>query len=287
MIYELKNQDLRVAIDTKGAELRAVEDVRNGKSYLWNGDSAYWGRVSPVLFPLVGNYFEQESVYGNRTYHLGQHGFARDTEFEVLSQSDEKIVFRMTSSETTLAVYPFAFALEIGYVLDGRDLQVLWTVKNADDKEMYFSIGAHPAFSCDLNTAILRFDTDEDLEIEYLNTDTGCLGDRCETVPLTDRALPLSAKLFDDDALILEENQTKEITLLDGGQNPLVKVSFDAPVVGIWSPAKKNAPFVCIEPWYGRSDRDGFDKKLENREYGNRLAVGEAFNASYTIRFYS
>ncbi len=286
MNYELKNDQLHVVIASKGAELQRITDTAAGTEYLWNGDAAYWGRISPVLFPVVGNYYGHESVYDGTVYTLGQHGFARDTEFDMIRQDDTSIWFRMETSEETRAVYPFAFALEIGYTLEGRDLTVLWTVKNEDDKTIYFSIGAHPAFPADLSEDMLQFDTGNDLEIEYLDTSTGCVGDRVETMPLTERTMPLTPELFDDDALILEDHQTKEVTLVKGNGQPFVKVSFDAPVVGIWSPAKKNAPFVCIEPWYGRSDRNGFNKRIEEREYGNMLPVGDTFRASYRIHLF-
>lgn len=284
MTYELKNDELTVTISSTGAELRRIKDNKTQKDYLWNGDSAYWGRVSPVLFPVVGNYYEHKSVYDGTTYTLGQHGFARDAEFTLVSQTETAICFRLTSSEETKRVYPFDFILEIGYELKEREVKVLWTVKNADDRTIYFSIGAHPAFLADLSAASLKFDTDEDLDIEYLDTATGCLGDRTETVPLTDHVLPLTPELFDDDALILEDRQVTSVTLLDSDGNEQVEVAFDAPVLGIWSPAGKHAPFVCIEPWYGRSDRNGFHQQLTEREYGNALSVGEAFHASYAIR---
>ncbi len=287
MNYTLQNTELTVVIASKGAELQKISDNASGKDYLWNGDSAYWGRVSPVLFPVVGNYFEHESVFDGKTYTLGQHGFARDAEFTLVEQTEASILFRIQSSEDTKKVYPFDFILEVGYELSGRDVKVLWTVKNTDDETIYFSIGAHPAFLADLSTDTLRFDTKEDLEIEYLDTATGCLGERVETMPLENCVLPMTPELFDDDALILEGDQTKKITLVNVDGKDVVEVSFEAPVVGIWSPAKKNAPFVCIEPWYGRSDRNEFNKKLEEREHGNTLAVGENFNASYTMHFFA
>ncbi len=286
MNYTIKNEELTITVASKGAELQNITDNRTGREHLWNGDSAYWGRISPVLFPLVGNYFEHESVYDGKTYTLGQHGFARDAEFVLIRQSDDSLTFRLEASEETKKVYPFNFALEVGYELTGREVKVLWKVKNEEEEIIYFSIGAHPAFPADLSTWSLQFDTEKDLEIEYLDTATGCLGDRIETVSLQNGVLSLTPELFDDDALILEGDQTKKITLLNDRMEPQVDVAFEASVVGIWSPAKKGAPFVCIEPWYGRSDRNGFNKKLEEREHGHSLKKGEEFNASYTMHIF-
>lgn len=60
---------------------------------------------------------------------------------------------------------------------------------------------------------------------------------------------------FDKDALILENEQVRKVTLYNKEKQAYLSLHFNAPVVGLWSPPAKNAPFVCIEPWYGRCDR--------------------------------
>ncbi len=282
MRYTLENDKIRAEFDTSGAELRAVTDVKTGYEYMWCGDAAYWGRVSPVLFPVVGQYRDKESVYDGVTYHLGQHGFARDSEFTLVKKESNAIWFRLEADEDSKAVYPFDFSLEIGYELRDRSLVVHWVVGNADTRTMYYSIGAHPAFNCDLAADTLRFGGCEVIRVSYLQN--GCVYDRTEEIALENEILAMTPELFDDDALILEHQQTGEVQLLRAGK-PVVTVTFDAPLVGIWSPTGKNAPFVCIEPWFGRSDRVDFGKKLEEREYGNRLQVGEKAEHSYEMRF--
>ncbi|MEE0134432.1 aldose 1-epimerase family protein [Blautia stercoris] len=237
--YQLKNQELTLKISSKGAEMKSLKDNKTNQEYLWHGDSAYWGRTSPVLFPIVGNYREKESVFEGKTYSMSQHGFARDMEFTLESQKEEEIWFELKENEETLKKYPFAFRLHLGYRLDGRSVEVLWKVENPNEKKMYFSIGGHPAFNCPLKA--------EEKQSDYqLSFDT-------------DKTLVCS---------ILGEN----------GLLTARKKEF-----GIWSPAKKSAPFVCIEPWYGRSDKEDFSKKLEEREWGNELEAGEVFEKSYQI----
>ena len=148
MRYVLENDTLRVEIDSFGAELKSVKRKSDGKEYMWYADKKYWGRTSPVLFPFVGNCRNKEYRYGGKTYAIGQHGFARDMEHTMESQTADTIWFSLHSNEETMEKYPFAFVLKIGYNLTGNELKVMWKVENPDTKTLYFSIGAHPAFLC-------------------------------------------------------------------------------------------------------------------------------------------
>ena len=95
--------------------------------------------------------------------------------------------------------------------------------------------------------------------------------------------LAVTEDLFDQDALVIEGNQAHEVSLSYGQEKPYLTVRFNAPLFGIWSPPKKNAPFICIEPWYGRCDKADFTGELDKREWGNTLDAGECFEASYEV----
>ena len=289
----LKNEKLTAKVAIHGAELKSVVDNVTGYEYMWQADPEFWGRTSPVLFPVVGKYVDGESIYNGVTYKMGQHGFARDMDFEAVEESeaekaafgDDTALFVLTENEDTLTKYPFAFKLSIRYVLKDRDIKVIWKVTNPGDETMYFSIGAHPAFNCNSDEDVLILDTDKTLQVNVLN-DKGALTDRVKEVSVgSDGSLPMSAGLFSEDALILENEQIHEVTVSKKDGTGLVKVSFTAPLCGIWSPVGKHAPFVCIEPWYGRADRADFSKKLEEREYGNTLVPGDTFEKEYSISF--
>ena len=130
--------------------MKSLKDNKTEQEYLWQADPKFWGRTSPVLFPIVGNYAQKQSVYEGKTYTLSQHGFARDMEFDLESQTEEEIWFVLKDTESTLEKYPFHFILKVGYRLSGRQVEVMWKVENPNDKKMYFSIGGHPAFNCPL-----------------------------------------------------------------------------------------------------------------------------------------
>lgn len=288
MRYSIENEALIATIDTHGAELVSLKKKETGVEYMWNADPDYWNRVSPVLFPIVGRVAMGRFVVGDTKYPMGQHGFARDMEFELESKEDTKISFVLNSTEDTKKLYPYDYSLMISYELVDKDLTVSWKVTNNGLEEMYFQIGAHPAFNCPLGEGkttdcSIRFDKKDGLVYGLLNDD-GLLEMECNYITLDNGVLPIDEHLFDNDALIIEDNQTHGVALCDPSGKSYVTVLFDAPLVGIWSPKKKNAPFVCIEPWYGRADRFDFTGSIKDREYINEVSSKEAFEASYKIR---
>lgn len=287
-LHTLQSGGLRVTMADAGAELTSIVDIASGKEYLWHGDPAYWGRRSPVLFPIVGSLKNKEYLYNGRTYPMSQHGFARDRDFVMTSHDENSIWFELKSDEKTYDAYPFAFKLEIGYQLTGRTIQVIWKVTNTDKKIMYFSIGGHPAFMCPIDQQgkqtdyYLIFDNKENLTYSKLSSN-GLIETEGHILETEDGTLRITEHLFDEDALVIEGRQAKEVSLAGSDQKPYLTVRFDSPLFGIWSPAGKQAPFVCIEPWYGRCDKESFDGSLADREYGNELRPGNTFEASYTI----
>lgn len=295
MNYTIENETIKATISSYGAELISLVNKASGAEYMWCGDKAYWGRVSPVLFPFVGKVAGGRYVHEGIEYEMGQHGFARDMEFELIRRDENVIAFELKSNEETLKKYPFEFSLVITYEVLIREksgkpeLKVEWTVTNTGAKDMHFSIGAHPAFNCpplgsdySQPECSLKFDKKDGIVYGLLNDD-GLLEMDCNYITLDNGLLPIDAHLFDNDALIIENNQTHAIALADNSGRSYVTVLFDAPLVGVWSPAGKCAPFVCIEPWYGRADRFDFTGELREREWGNALASGEKFDAGYEI----
>lgn len=289
----LENEELYVEINSFGAELSRIKNKKNDKEYLWNADEKYWKRHSPVLFPFVGSLKDKKYKYDGKEYFMRQHGFARDMEFQLLTSKSDEIWFVLNASDETIAKYPFIFSLEIGYKLEKNNIKVMWKVKNNDTKEMYFSIGAHPAFYCPINDGEEQsqcyIKTDCKNEFTYFKIAEGGVKDTSATYKITvdnEGIFNITKNMFDDDALIVEDNQIHSLSLLDSNKNEYVKVEFDMPLCGIWSPAKKNAPFICLEPWCGRCDSKDFDGELQDREYENKLKLSEEFESGYSITIY-
>ncbi len=286
-LFQISNEKITIQVDSMGAELKSLKKVATGQEYMWNGDPKFWKRTSPVLFPVVGGLRGGEYRLKGKSYPMGQHGFARDMEFQLKSQVSSEIWFTLQSNEETMRKYPYLFVLELGYELKDTTVIVKWRVKNPAKEALSFSIGGHPAFLCPIEEGTkqseyrLLFDAKDELVSSCL--EGGLLGKNTQVYKLKDGILPITENLFDGDALVIENDQAHSAALVKPDGTPYLTVRFDAPLFGIWSPPKKNAPFVCIEPWYGRCDRTDFAGEWEEREWSRTLSTGETFEAEYTI----
>lgn len=277
MLYYLENDVLKIEIDTHGAELSSIYNKKENKEMLWQGDPKYWGRRSPVLFPVVGKYRGCKTTYNGKEYTLGQHGFARDSEFKLVEQTETRLAFELTSNEGTLTKYPFEFRLVCSFELQNDRIIVGWNVENIDNKTIYFSIGAHPAFYCQKGETLLTMNG-ENIKYNLLNSEGLYTSLKYDV----NSSFVLHDEIFDNDALVIEKSGVTEVSLSDNDKKYLT-VNFDAEVFGIWAPAKKNAPFVCIEPWFGRCDAEDFEGDITEREWSNSLEIGEKWYKEYEI----
>ncbi|EAD3287408.1 aldose 1-epimerase family protein [Listeria monocytogenes] len=287
-MIKLENEVLLVEMKTAGAELTRIFHKDTGLEYLWNADSKFWGRHSPVLFPTVGRLVDDTYLVDGKQYHLGQHGFARDRDFQVIEQTENSVRFELDADEDSLAIYPYKFKLSIIYTIEKNTVAVSYEVENTDNKRIYFSIGAHPAFHLPLTDGTtfedyyLDFGTEENLE-------TLCLegpyrsGEIKKIVDEPARYLPLSYDLFKNDALIFEALKQKEMTIKSEKTPHYVKVSFpEFPFVGVWT-AKAGTPFLCIEPWYGIADGAGESVELRDKAGIEHLEPEAVFASEYEI----
>ena len=288
MQVELKNSTMTAVFDTHGAELKSL--VKDGREYMWNADPAYWNRTSPVLFPFVGAVKDGVYRYKGYEYPMGQHGFARDREFEIAGQTEASVSFRLDADAETRKVYPFDFELTIIYALHKNELKTTWIVKNLGDSTMYFSIGAHPAF-------MVKTDADGTFKGNYIQVDAhdelvardfadGLVKKTTHTITLDDDGcFALDEHTFDNGVHIFEHDQAQRVSILDSEKKPYVTVEFNTPLFGLWSPEKKNAPFLCIEPWYGRADSEDFNGEISERRHEHSLGAGVSFRGGYKMIF--
>ena len=288
-MHTLKNDVLTVEVSEHGAELHSIR--KGATEYLWQADPMFWARHSPVLFPIVGSVWDKLYRVDGKVYELGQHGFARDMDFVKVEGTDTEVLYRLESDEETLKKYPWPFRLEIGYKLHGNSIDVIWRVYNPGTEDMYFQIGAHPAFyypDYDPETeerGYFSFDKSEGLECIRLK-EKGCV-DAVTKYPLEipeNGLLPLRKDTFDViDTIMLQDSQIGRVTLHRNDGTPWLSLKFTAPVVGLWSPPTKNAPFICIEPWYGRCDRAGYTGDYREKDWVNRLEPDKEFEGIYEI----
>ena len=158
MEYTLVNNFLTVKISNHGAEIQSIVDNHTHTEYIWQADPKIWKRHAPVLFPIVGSLKDNQYIYDGKIYNMTQHGFARDMDFEVESQTKDSITFLLKDTPETLKKYPFKFELRVKYTLTDNLVEEKFVVTNQDEKEMIFGIGGHPAFNLKTSDSIDKGD---------------------------------------------------------------------------------------------------------------------------------
>lgn len=287
MNYEIKNSFIKAKIKSFGAELNSLQKIDEDLEYIWQGDSKYWNRHSPILFPIVGRLKNDSYTYQNQKYNMTQHGFARDKEFELVINEADFIEFRLKSDEKTLEIYPFSFELYLSYKLEKSKLIVSYKVINKSDDKMLFSIGAHPAFNWTLKEDekkedyFIEFEDLKQIKRYFLN-DLGLLYKK-EDLKIIDNKIPLNEKLFKNDALVFNDLNIKRVSLKSIKNENFVRLNFEKfPYLGIWS-KPSGAPFICIEPWFGIADDENSIQNFEEKKGLISLQKNEIFSCFYSI----
>ncbi|MDR6762299.1 galactose mutarotase-like enzyme [Flavobacterium sp. 2755] len=281
MSTTISNSTLKASIKNAGAELFSLKDNQN-KEYIWEGNPDFWGKHSPILFPIVGTLKNNTYTIDKKEYQLPRHGFARDMEFQLIEKSGNSAVFSLESNAETLKKYPFEFELQLIYTLENTTLNIEYVVINKSKSKMPFSIGAHPAIALPekFENYAFKFEKAEPLKYNLLENDL--ISNKTETLKTTENVVPLNYKLFENDALVFKTLESNSLTILENSK-PYVQVEFeDFPSLGIWT--KDQAPFVCIEPWFGYSDTADNSGDLFKKEGILILDVDQSFHSKFSIK---
>ena len=257
-MYTIENDQLRVSVRDKGAELTSIYDKVNGIEHLWQADPAVWPWHAPVLFPVVGRCLEDQITVDGRDYPMVKHGFARNSVFTFISQDQTSLTFRLSSDDTTLVLYPYLFDFYISYKISGVQLTLSFQVVNRGANTMLFCLGGHPAFAVPFFSGehyedyYIEFERDTHLDRNHIDTD-GFFDGRVSNVLHDTNRLNLTSDMFTDDALIFKDLLSRRVTIRTDRNPHTLSVAFpDFPYLGLW--AKVGAPYVCIEPWLGCAD---------------------------------
>lgn len=287
-MHNLENNLISLKIKDIGAELCSLYEKHHDVEYIWYGDKSIWGRNAPVLFPIVGKVNNNTYKVNKESYSLPQHGLARDYTFDLIEKTDISLCFELLYSEETLKIYPFKFKFQIEYKLIENILEINYKVINIDGKTIYFSLGSHPGFNCPLysnenfNDYYLELEKLETLDTMCLNT-KGYFNNKTKPFLINENKICLNYDIFKKDALVFKNLKSESITLKSVKNQRQVKVNFKGfPYLGIWTKGT-DAPFVCIEPWYGLADFEDFTGELKDKEGVLELKVNEEFNAKMSI----
>lgn len=275
----ITHKSLSASIKHAGAELFSLTDQKN--EYIWNGNADFWPKHSPVLFPIVGSLKQDSYTVNQKKYQLPRHGFARDMDFKLIEKTESAATFSLEYDNHTLEKYPFKFELQILYHLEDNKLHITYKVINRGITQMPFSIGAHPAFSLPGNFTDFSLLFEKEEKLEYNLLDNGLISDSKGILKTNENVVPLNYKLFENDALVFKKLNSNSLTILQKSK-PYIKVNFkDFPNLGIWT--KENAPFLCIEPWFGYSDTLESTGNLFEKEAIMILEAGETFSCTFSI----
>ena len=260
MLYTIKNDKLSVVIDGFGAQITSVKG--GNCEYVWQGDPEFWSGHAPILFPICGRLFAGKYTYEGKEYEMNLHGFARKTNFEVISWADKEVVFSLSSNQETRVQYPFDFNLTVSYVLNGSKITSDVIISNTGDKLLPATFGAHPGFNVPLDNGSFEdwyVEFGEDCTPNRLLLSDTCFntGKKCAVELVDSRKLLLQHSLFDADAIFMDR-VAPSVTLKSDKSERSVTLSYpQMPYLGLWHTPRTQAPYVCIEPWCGLPSFDG------------------------------
>lgn len=278
MIYTAENAFFTLGVKEMGAELTSLKSKKTGREYIWCGNTDIWYGQSPILFPIIGRLLDDKYRLGGVEYTMPKHGIVRKKPFKLFEKTDDSLTFVISEDEETLKSYPYRFDLFVKFSLTKTGLEVSHTVVNKNDGVMYYSFGAHPGFNCEIGDKI-EFPHAQTLRTERIDKESILID---ETFPVIEnsREIVITKDIFDKDALILSGITDKKLSLVSSGKTKLI-FNFDSPVLGIW--AKPNAPYVCLEPWWGIND--SYDKKadLSEKRLIMSLEKGETRAFSWSV----
>ena len=252
-----------IEIKTKkhGAELESIK--LNGAEKLHDAVKD-WKRHAPVLFPIVGGLKNGETIIEGKKYEMGQHGFARDLEFEKIGDDN----YLLKYNNETLKKYPYKFKLYVSYEIENNKLITKYKIKNVDDKKIYFGLGGHPAFLCDYKKCEIIFEKEEN-EIEFYLLENGLVKNKKEEKEkyISENKIKLNSDFFNNDAVIMKKVKSNKVILIENNKKILEFGFEDFPILAIWS--KKDANFLCIEPWMNTADTVDSDGIYEHKQRNN------------------
>lgn len=274
-IYTMENEEVVVSITEHASEIVSFLDKKTKTEHMWQGDPKYWKGRNPTLFPMVGSTWDKEIHLDGKTYHMGNHGFTRNSDFTCIQHDDANIVMELKSSKETLEQYPFEFTLDIHYELQGSKLIITYDIRNDSDRDMPFNFGLHPAFACPME----ENEKQSDYKLVFSNIEDlpeGLVSSDSYSMELNRDAL--------EKTIILHNSKSSYVTLTNGQHGVKVDcVGYEW--LAFWS-SQNEAPFVCIEPWHSHTDFEKVEVPFEKREGTMILAKNRTFTTSYAVTIF-
>jgi galactose mutarotase-like enzyme len=287
MLYTIQNKELKVVIDSVGAQLMSVQ-TRDSHEYLWQGDEKYWTGRAYNLFPVIGRMYDGKYTYQGTTYEMPPHGLIRKTPLYPIQIGQREVGFYYKSNEKTLACYPFQFYYQITYRLIDNRLYITTTVTNTDYQTIHFGVGGHPGFFVPMERWLsfedyyVRFDQAKDIK-SCIMSDRVLFTGKSEPYPLQDNKLPLSHSLFPVDALVLTGTGGRATIQTDKSVRRVTVEYPNMKYLGIWQKPNTDAPYICLEPWSMLPASENGMDDFETKEDIVHLPMGKTYRNTWMV----
>lgn len=292
MIYSIENEKLKVAVNSKGAELYSLYSKVSETEYLWQGDPAYWRGRAYNLFPFIGRMEEEKFRYDGKEYPARIHGLARYFEFDLESQTENSLVFLFKDNEETHKEYPFAFEFRVEFILNDTELVTRYEVTNTDDRTLICAFGGHPGINIPFGKGAfedyyLEFAEKTDVKRQLLNDTNSFMANKSVPYELVDGTkLPLRHDLFSNDAIILE-NTCSYVSVKSDKEKRYVSMKYEGfPFIGFWQVFNPTTPYVCLEPWSALPGPDKTIVELETKPHTTHVAPKQKAEKSFTLEIH-
>ena len=280
MNYTIKSDSFTAVIDSFGGELHSLKDAQ-GNEYIWTADDV-WKRHAPLLFPFVCNTKSKKYTVNGKEYALSNHGFARDTDFTAVSQSDNSVTLKITSDDETKAKYPFDFEFSVTYAISGSRLSVTMEAVNTGNTDMPFFVGGHPGFICPFEAD--KDSSFEDYDVVYEKNETIVQEDFGTTVLDNGNTVGVTRELFKNDVFLKDKPQSSSVSLVSRKSGRSVTVSYDnSGCIAVWSPYDERGTFVCLEPWASAPVYCCDTEELTEMPHAKHIAPNEKYSVSFDL----
>lgn len=283
MNVTIKNEFLTVQISSHGAEIQSVKDC-GGKEWIWSGDENIWSGKAPVLFPVCGGLKDDKYTLSGKEYFMVKHGFARTSEFEVLSEKETCAEFLLKSDEDTKKSYPYEFEFKACFSVEENMLKVVYEINNLSDDKMYFAVGAHEAYACPEGVENYGIIFEDDEYLEHYDAGEGPIADTPVKIELESNMLNLSDDMFERDALVFKGLKSRKAVLLNKLSGEKAELDFDGfDYFLVWKKTVGN--YVCLEPWTCPPYSVSAKYAIEEKEGIKTVESGEKYSVEHTIKF--
>lgn len=277
----LENENLRITIRETGAEIISIIVKKTGREILHNTKDSPWKYQCPILFPFVGNVVDHQYFYGEKLYKTDMHGFLMHKEFVCERISTTQLRYSFVSKN--LDEYPFCCKIVFDYSLHEDNIKIVRYVENLDEKTMYFGIGEHFTFSCNLEQSSVTIDGNAKAYRRYIDFERRVLNKQREQTDKLHK-IQLSQEMFQKLAVVYEDLGVRTAVLdVDHQYKVVLSLSRVPRYFSLWCFAE-NSNYVCLEPWYTSPDEIDSSQNLVEKKNLIQLLPREQYSYEIEMR---